>query len=149
MDADSLHLTLRFIGEVPEDCFADIDIGLAGVEASPFDVTLDGVGVFGSARSARVLWAGVEKNDALNHLQAKIDSAVVRAGLPKEEHRFTPHVTLARLANAPTDRIGRFIEQRGLFRAGPVRMDHFTLYQSLLGKGSAVYHALNRYPLAD
>ncbi|MBP2311546.1 RNA 2',3'-cyclic phosphodiesterase [Azospirillum soli] len=146
-EADNLHLTLRFIGEVPEDQAAEIDEALAGITAPAFDLVLDGVGVFGNGRNARVLWAGVERSDALSHLQAKVESALVRCGLPAEERKFSPHITLARLKDAPKDRVGRFIEERGLFRAGPMRIDHFTLYRSQLGKGAAVYEALREYPL--
>lgn len=146
-DPDGLHLTLRFIGEVSDDRAADIDSALAGIAAPAFDLVLDGVGVFGSGRGARVLWAGVERSEALLHLQGKVESALVRCGLAAEERRFSPHVTLARLTNAPAERIGRFLEERGLFRAGPVRMDHFTLYRSHLGKGGSVYEALGEYGL--
>lgn len=146
-DAGNLHLTLRFIGEVPGDTAADIDAALAEVEAPAFPLVLDGVGVFGTGRNARILWAGVERSDALSHVQAKVESALVRCGLPAEERRFSPHVTLARLKDAPKDRIGRFLEDRGLFRAGPFPIDHFTLYRSHLGKGAAVYEALREYPL--
>ncbi|MBP2229846.1 RNA 2',3'-cyclic phosphodiesterase [Azospirillum agricola] len=147
MDPASLHLTLRFIGEVPEDQAFDIDEALAGVRAPPFALTLDGVGVFGSGRRARVLWAGVERNEALNHLQAKVESALVRCGLPAEERKFSPHVTLARLKDPPQDRVARFLGERGLFRAGPMAVDHLTLYRSHLGNGGSVYEALRAYPL--
>ena len=143
----NLHLTLRFIGEVPEDTAADIDAALAEIEAPGFELVLDGVGMYGSSRNARILWVGVERSEALTHLQAKIESALVRCGLDPEERRFSPHVTLARLKEAPKERVGRFLEERGLFRAGPVRIGHFTLYRSLLGKGGAVYEALREYPL--
>jgi 2'-5' RNA ligase len=144
----SLHLTLRFIGEVPDDTAADIDAALAGIEAPGFDLVLDGVGMYGSNRHARVLWAGVERSEPLAHLQGKVESALVRCGLAAEERKFSPHVTLARLRDAPKERVGRFLEERGLFRAGPMRIDHFTLYRSLLGKGGAVYEALREYPLS-
>ncbi len=146
-DPSNMHLTLRFIGNVPDDITADIDAALAGLEASGFDLLLNGVGVYGSNRRARVLWAGVERTPALARLQGKVESALVRCGLEPEERKFSPHVTLARLKNAPKDRIGRFLEERGLFRAGPMRIDHFTLYRSLLGKEAAVYKALGEYPL--
>ncbi|MGQ9366370.1 RNA 2',3'-cyclic phosphodiesterase [Azospirillum sp. ST 5-10] len=146
-EPENLHLTLRFIGEVPDDRLHDIDAALATVEAPAFDVVLDGVGVFGSGRNARVLWAGVERNEALGHLQAKVESALVRGGLPRDERKFSPHVTLARLKEAPRERIGRFLEERGLFRAGPVPVDHFTLFRSHLGRTGAVYEALRDYPL--
>ena len=68
---------------------------------------------------------------------------------PTEERKFTPHVTLARLKDAPADRIGRFLSDRGLFRAGPMPVDHVTLYRSHLGNGGAVYEALREYPLTE
>lgn len=149
MDPASLHLTLRFIGEVPEDQALDIDEALAELRAPPFSVTLEGVGVFGTGRRARILWAGVERNEALNHLQAKVESALVRCGLRAEERKFTPHVTLARLKDPPQDRIARFLCERGLFRAGPMPVDHVTLYRSHLGNGGSVYEALGEYLLGD
>jgi len=146
-DSENLHLTLRFIGEVPEDTAADIDQALSEIEAPGFDLVLDGVGMYGSSRNARILWAGVERSEPLVHLQSKVESALVRCGLAAEERKFSPHVTLARLRDAPKERIGRFLEERGLFRAGPMRIGHFTLYRSHLGKGGAVYEALREYGL--
>lgn len=147
-EAENLHLTLRFIGEVPDDALADIDAALSAIDAPGFDLVLDGVGVFGSGRNARMLWAGVERNEALNHLQAKVESALVRIGLAREERKFIPHVTLARLKDAPQDRIGRFLEERGLFRAGPVPVTHFTLYRSHLGRTGPVYEPVGDYGLS-
>lgn len=146
-ESEAMHLTLRFIGAVPEDQAMDIDAALAEIRAPAFQLTFDGVGMFGSGRKARVLWAGVERNEALAHLQAKVESALVRCGLPAEERKFSPHITLARLKDAPADRIGRFLSDRGLFRAGPMPVDHVTLYRSHLGNGGAVYEALREYPL--
>ena len=146
-EPENMHLTLRFIGEVPEDQAMDIDAALAELRAPAFALTFDGVGVFGAGRKARVLWAGVERNEALAHLQAKVESAIVRCGLPAEERKFFPHITLARLKDAPADRIGRFLSDRGLFRAGPMPVERLTLYRSHLGNGGAVYEPLRDYPL--
>jgi RNA 2',3'-cyclic 3'-phosphodiesterase len=96
-----------------------------------------------------LLWAGVERNDALHHLNQKIESALVRIGLPREERKYTPHVTLARLKDAPMERVGRFLEDRALFRAGPLRMSHFTLFESKPGRSGPVYYGLSDYPLVE
>ena len=146
-EPENLHLTVRFIGEVENGLLPDIDAALGSVSAPAFDLVLDGVGQFGSGSRSRVLWAGVERNDALVHLNQKVESALVRAGLPREERRFSPHVTLARLRDAPQERVGRFIQDRGLFRAGPIRVEHFTLFESRPGGGGPVYDPLREYPL--
>jgi 2'-5' RNA ligase len=146
-EVQNLHLTIRFIGEVENGLLPDIDAALAGVSAPTFDLVLDGVGQFGSGSRSRILWAGVERNDALFHLNQKVESALVRAGLPAEERRYSPHVTLARLHNAPQERVGRFMQERGLFRAGPIPIEHFTLFESRPGRGGPVYDPLRDYPL--
>ncbi|WP_207484811.1 RNA 2',3'-cyclic phosphodiesterase [Arenibaculum pallidiluteum] len=146
-EPENLHLTVRFIGEVGEDVLAEIDLALAAVRAPGFDLMLDGVGQFGQGRKARVLWAGVERSDALVHLNQKVESALVRAGLAPEERRFSPHVTLARLKDAPPERVARFMEERALFRTEPFPIRHFTLFESRTGNGGPVYVPLREYEL--
>src|SRR5208282_1129398 len=74
VDPGNYHVTLRFIGEVDEGAASDLDDALARIRAPRFALALAGVGQFGN----RMLWAGVERNDALAHLHEKIDSAVAR-----------------------------------------------------------------------
>ena len=79
-DPEQLHLTVRFIGEVEEHVFAEIRDGLSSVRADPFDLVLSGVGHFPPRGQPRVLWAGLERSEALEILHQRIDRAVVRAG---------------------------------------------------------------------
>lgn len=145
---ENYHLTLRFIGEVDEGVAADVNEALDLVVAPPFTLTLDGLGSFGKGNKTRALWAGVMASDPLLHLQAKVESALVRAGLPPEERKYSPHVTLAYLGGeTPMEKLGRYMEAHGLLREGPFPVDHFTLYESVLGKAGPVYHALQDYPL--
>src|ERR1700722_13094328 len=76
VDAGNLHVTLRFIGEVDEGAASDIDEALQQIRAPRFSLALAGVGHFGM----RMLWAGVDRNPALFHLQDKVESAIVRLG---------------------------------------------------------------------
>ena len=87
---ENFHLTLRFIGEVDGGTLDDVDAALAGIRARRFSLTLGGVGHFGSGQQVRALWAGVGREPALQHLRDKVESAVVRAGLPPEGKKFTP-----------------------------------------------------------
>jgi 2'-5' RNA ligase len=139
VDPANLHITLRFIGEVDEDVAEEIDHHLAGITDQVFSLELAGIGTFGEGAKTRALWAGVAPSPALLHLHAKIESAVVRAGLPPESRKFTPHVTLARLTHPHPGRLQSYIEGNNLFQAGPFAVERFILYESRLGKSSAVY----------
>jgi 2'-5' RNA ligase len=144
---ENYHLTLRFIGEVPGHRAEDIDLALAGLRARAFDLTLAGLGTFEKGGRTTALWAGAERTPQLEHLQAKIETALQRCGLERERRRFQPHVTLARLDGAAESRLVSYVQARNLFRAEPVRVTHFTLFSSRLGKEASVYTAEVEYPL--
>jgi 2'-5' RNA ligase len=144
---ENLHLTLRFIGEVSTPEARDIDGALAGVGGEPFPVEIAGVGQFGDRRQARMLWVGVRQNPPLAALRGRIESALVRAGLPPETRKFRPHVTLARLKGAPLDRVGQFMAAYGDFALPPFAVNHFTLYSSFRAHEHAQYTPEVEYPL--
>ncbi len=148
VEPDNIHLTLRFIGEVDGAIARDVDMALDGVSAPGFDLTLAGVGHFETKGVPRAVWVGVERNAALAGLQQKIESALQRIGLPPEGRRFTPHVTLARLANAPVARVSGFLADHGLFRLAPFRVGGFTLFSSHLGRAGASYTPEQVYRLS-
>ena len=145
---ENRHLTLRFIGEVDRSVADDLDTALGGVEAPSFELTLSGVGHFGKPDAARILWAGVEPTGALDRLQAKVEAATARAGLPAEHRRFSPHVTLARLRHAPGNRVEQFVADHDGFRAPPITIDRFTLFSSFLSASGAIYTPEAEYPFA-
>ena len=144
---ENFHLTLRFIGKVENGMAEDLDAALGGISAPAFDLTLSGIGHFGKTDAARVLWAGTEPNNALDHLQAKIEAAIMRGGLPAEHRRFLPHVTLARLNRAPSLRVEQFVADHNGFRAAPITIKHFTLFSSFLSSSGAIYRPEAEYPL--
>ena len=147
IDPENYHLTLRFIGEVDRHTAADIDGTLQRIDTPAFEFCLSGLDVFGQSRKARALYSRADSAAELFHLQGKIESAVVRAGQPPEPRKFSPHVSLARFRTTPPDRIQSFVERNGLFRAGPVAVDRFILFESHMGKGGSVYEELADYPL--
>lgn len=142
------HLTLRFIGETPRYRAEDVDMALAGLRAHAFSLTLAGVGTFARGGRSTALWIGVERNARLDHLQNKIETALQRCGLEPERRRFQPHVTLARLDNVAEGKLASYVQAYNLLREGPVPVDHFTLFSSLLGKEAPVYTAEVEYSLS-
>lgn len=147
VDPDALHLTLRFAGEVPGDVADEIDRGLALISCPAFELSLGGLGTFQTGERVRTLWLGVERSPPLARLQARVDSAVTRAGATPEHRRFTPHVTIARFGGAPISAVAPFVQRHNLLRAGPITVDRFVLFSSRLGKTGPSYRAEAEYGL--
>jgi 2'-5' RNA ligase len=144
---ENYHLTLRFIGEVAAPEAEEIDHALAALHAPAFSLVLSGIGTFSRNGRPATLYVGVDRNPALDHLQSKIETALQRAGLAPERRRFSPHVSLARLDNAPEDKLVAYIQTHNLFRSAPVPVERFTLYSSRLGKEQAHYEPEAEYAL--
>jgi 2'-5' RNA ligase len=136
---ENFHLTLRFIGEVSSPVAEEIDGALAALRGRAFDLVLAGVGTFAKGGQENTLWVGVERNPALEALQAKVETALQRAGCPAERRRFTPHISLARLRDPAQGKLVAFLQSHNLFRTDPIRIRHFTLFSSRLGKEASVY----------
>ncbi|WP_201451780.1 RNA 2',3'-cyclic phosphodiesterase [Rhodovarius lipocyclicus] len=142
------HLTLRFVGEIQNWKADEVDEALSGIRARGFELTLRGLGLFERMGRPSALWTGAERNDSLNHLQTKIETALRRVGLSAERRRFAPHVSLARVEQADPAKIAAYLQRHNLFRARPVAVESFTLYSSLLGKECATYVPEVEYELA-
>lgn len=144
---ENLHLTLRFIGEVDHAVARDIDDVLAEIRAPGFTLALKGVGEFGR-KEARTLWAGVSNGEGLQHLAAKVESALQRMGLPAETRKYSPHVTLARLRDVPMSEVHAFLAAHALFQSEPFAIREFTLFSSLQSAKGSRYRAESVYPLS-
>jgi 2'-5' RNA ligase len=143
---EQLHLTLRFIGEVDGAEANAIDDALAAITAPSFTLELKGVGSFGG-KNPRDLWAGAAPNDALLHLNRKIESALQRIGLEPEARKFTPHVTLARLKNSPRGAVMDYLTDHALYTSTPFAVTAFCLYSSKLTSDGSIYRVEKEYPL--
>jgi 2'-5' RNA ligase len=93
---ESLHVTLKFIGEKSEDEVDKIKQALAMIAADTFEMNFSAYGFFPGARAPRVFWVGSEGGSRLSSLAAAVDETLVQLGIPKEEHAFNAHLTLAR-----------------------------------------------------
>jgi len=144
---DNMHVTLSFIGEVPDDRVADITAELDRVRSAPFALTLAGAGHFETGRRVRALWIGIEPEPALLALKERVDAALARAGHQPERRRFLPHVTIARMKGLSPGAVAGWLGANTLFRAVPFDVDRFVLYRSHLGQGGAHYQPLHEVAL--
>ena len=145
---EQFHLTLSFIGEVDGSTFLDIREALADVTVPQFSLQLQGVGFFPPRGQPRVIWAGVEKSEPLHLLQRKITTRLFHLGLELENRKFIPHTTLARLQQTPAGKVGKYLQENGLFRSRPFTVAQFALYSSVLGRSGASHLIEQRYPLS-
>ncbi len=146
---DSLHVTLRFFGELDERAAQDLDAELAGVNVAPFEVSLEGAGVFGEGRQLHAVWAGVKDCEPLRLLHGRCEAAARRAGLKPENRAYRPHVTLAYLGrHAPQDRVAAWVANHNLLSSPPWRVTWFGLYSSWRSSEGSRYDLEREYPLA-
>ena len=143
---EQLHLTLRFIGEVDGSDVRAIDDALAGIDAPAFELQLHGVGQFGN-KQPHALWAAARPNDLLDHLQRKVDTAIRRVGQPQDAHKFTPHVTLARLRHPDLDKVREWLIHHALATSPEFAVARFCLYSSKLTSDGSIYRVEQEYPL--
>ncbi len=97
---DGIHLTLQFLGNIPEERIDDIGSALEGVAArhSRFPLTLGAPGTFPNLAHPRVLWIGLRGDvERLADLQRDVQETLVPLGFPPEERAFHPHLTLGRV----------------------------------------------------
>lgn len=97
VSADLMHITLKFLGEIPEASLPKIHSALTdiGKIQSPYTLTASKVSTFG--RPARVVKAEMHDGGASANLAAEIDKRLSRLGFPREEKSFSPHITIARV----------------------------------------------------
>jgi len=144
---ESLHLTLRFFGDVREDVARDLDAELAAIDASPFEIVLEGAGAFGEGRDIHAIWAGVEESPLLRRLADACETAARRVGLKPERRRYKPHVTLAYLRQADPAHVAAWIQANNLLKSPHFAVDRFALYSSVLGGEGSHYRIEAEYPL--
>lgn len=150
VDPANFHLTLRFIGEVPQTEVEAIGRVVEGVGTGllPVRLVFRGVGAFPNVRRPRVLWIGLaEGTEALSQLSRELNERLcAEVGLPPEDQPFVPHLTIGRVrVPSAGDVIAKIIEPLQDQEYGAFWATHFALYQSTLTPRGAIYRILRSY----
>ncbi len=142
---ESIHLTLKFLGNIAIDTTAAIT---RAIEESvrglaPFRLKVKELGVFPNLKRVQVAWVGISGElDKLSRLQKQLESNLSPLGFAPESRSFTPHLTLARLSNRASlsDRqsFGNLIASTK-FEDGDIKVDAINLMKSQLTKAGAIY----------
>ena len=144
---NAMHLTLKFLGELPEDRAGSVKailVSLAGARR-PFPMRLKGTGTFppGGGTRARILWAGIEESPGLMEFQAALESELEKAGFPREDRDFHPHLTLGRVKSAQgLEPVLRELERYREADLGGMTVARLTFFESVLGPSGPEHEVL-------
>ncbi len=147
VEPPNIHVTIKFLGEVPEDRIPAITeaLGRATKGTGQFDIGVRGIGAFPGLQYIRVVWAGVgEGGDEIIGLQQKIERELEPLGF-RRERDFVPHLTIARVKTARgKERLAAFVKDMGDAEFGVTRAGAVELKQSALTPKGPIYTTLAR-----
>ncbi len=158
---ESLHVTLKFIGEKPDEIVEKIKRALSGIHSESIEIAFRSYGFFPTAKAARVFWVGIESGPQLASLAKAVDEVAFTLGIRKEDHPFTPHLTLARgggrsgaprwsKSDTPNKNFQRLQQKLAALLTpdfGTMAAREFFLYQSQLAPGGSRYTKIARVAL--
>lgn len=158
---ESLHVTLKFIGEQPDAVVGKIKQELGNITAVTSQIHFHGYGFFPTPKSARVFWVGIDSGPQLAQLAAIVDHKMASLGIPREDRLFSPHLTLARATggsgaprwrkeDGPNRSFQILQEKAGALPTpdfGSMTSHEFFLYQSQLSPKGSKYTKLARFGL--
>jgi len=159
--SESLHVTLKFIGEKPTEAVEEIKHALSAIRAGAMEIAFRGYGFFPGTKAPRVFWIGIESGPQLAALATAVDTVTAALGILKEEHPFSPHLTLARggggsgaprwrKGDGPHKNFQRLQEKLAAMPTpefGTMTAREFFLYESQLSRGGSRYTRIARFPL--
>ena len=149
----SMHLTLKFLGDIPAAQVAGVADALrvAARGHAALRLSAAGIGAFPGLRRPRILWAGFSgETEPLADLQRSVEEGLAALGFPREERPFRAHLTLGRFSEpvAPGP-LGEALKAFATASFGEFAVQELVLFQSELKPSGAVYTALARVKLDE
>lgn len=145
----SMHITLKFLGEVPERQVVEIAGTLSSLSPlfGPLEISLQEIGAFPTRTSPRVVWLGILLNEDFSRLHQEVESKLVPLGFEPEDRPFRPHLTLGRVKGKRNlNRLAAYIASQGpQARCSVFSADALHLYRSHLHPTGARYEKLKTF----
>ncbi|TAN62589.1 RNA 2',3'-cyclic phosphodiesterase [bacterium] len=143
---ENIHLTLKFLGEVKEEEMPEIIQSLKKIarEVNSFRVEINAIGAFPNAKSPRVIWSGIEQGkENLSQLAGLVEDALERLEFPREERKFSAHITIGRV-RSPKNRAALSEAMQQLkFDALSQTVKSIILFKSSLTPKGPIYEKLD------
>ncbi|MCS4540809.1 MAG: RNA 2',3'-cyclic phosphodiesterase [Euryarchaeota archaeon] len=143
VEPENIHITLKFLGEVLENKLANVSLVTkeTTVGVKPFEIEINGVGVFPSFNYIRVIWVGITKGaDFLSNLQTELEKRLVPLGFEPEERGFSPHITIGRVKTIKAKaQLQSKINELQNINIGTMQVDCLKLKKSQLTPKGPIY----------
>ncbi len=148
---DNIHMTLKFLGEIQPQKLKSIQNIFPSLfqNFSRFDVAITRLGAFPNAQKPRVIWAGITQNaELLTEIAAQLENALGKLGFPKEDKKFSPHMTLGRVRSFKNiEKLSESIDAYQKFLPITEPIETIVLFKSTLASQGSIYEHLNEVKL--
>lgn len=147
VEPKNIHITVRFLGDIPSDMVEKVYEEMQLVQFVPFDVKIHGVGAFPDVRSPRVCWAGMaEGADQLRGIFSQLEPRLRRLGFAPDPKGFSPHLTIARVRSGRNKaELAKCIMENKDYDFGLVRAECLRLKRSDLTPRGPIYSTLREF----
>jgi 2'-5' RNA ligase len=142
---ENLHLTLKFLGNTPEELLKNINERLISLSKSHdrFSLQVSGAGAFPNVKYPRVVWLGVHDSEEIIKLQHDIDESMAGLGFEKDDKQFTPHLTIGRVRSMKNkDALIKELATLKEVDFGKIEVNNITVMKSELKQGGAEHFKL-------
>jgi 2'-5' RNA ligase len=149
---ENLHLTLKFLGDTPVTKVEALAQAAqrAGSTVSPFEIIIGGCGAFPPRGQPRVLWIGIEDHAGkLASLQTALEDECAKAGFPREERPFHPHLTIARIRKPHDSRHLAAVHKQIGFDPETVRASELAVIRSELRSEGSRHTIISRHAFSS
>lgn len=153
VESHNLHLTLQFLGNVPDEMVADVCLAVekGAAQVQGFELEVGGVRAFPNSSKPRTVWIGAGSgSEQMANLHEFVALALSELGFQDEERKFQTHLTIGRTRSGKNVlQLGQLLKQNAKFIAGPMQVKHVTVFSSRLERGGPVYEILSKANLRE
>lgn len=144
VESENIHLTLKFLGEIPQHKVDEVVEVVESISFDPFDYKVAGVGVFPNHRRPATIWAGISEGvSEVVMVFEELDAKLGKLGFERERRKFHPHLTICRVRSEKNkDQLVEELIRLESTAFGVIGADRVVLKKSILTPSGPIYTTL-------